>query len=117
MSELDIDKLPGLKHRDFKPCLACGKGVMHAGSISFYRVRIEHCVVNTREVEKAAGMEMLMGNPQLANVMGPDADLAKVMSADGGLLCQDCGLRDRTSVAGLFEIATERNDATDDVSA
>jgi hypothetical protein len=117
MTDFDINQLRGLKHRDFKPCLCCGKGVMHAGSISFYRVTIEHCVIDAREIQRAAGMEMMMGgNALIANIMGPDADLAKVLSENRGLLCQDCGLRQRQSVAGLSEVAAERSAGQSDSS-
>lgn len=44
-----------MKHRDFKPCQICGKGVMHAGSPLFMRVTVERLGVDRRAVERAHG--------------------------------------------------------------
>lgn len=92
----DINKLPGMKHRDFKPCVCCGKGMMHAGGITFFRLRIERFIIDAREVQRAAGMEMMMGGGQagavLANVMGPNNDLAKQFEDYSVLVCEPCSM-------------------------
>lgn len=106
----DMNKLPGLKHRDLKPCIFCGKGMMHSGAITFYRVKVERCIVDVREVKRAAGLEQMMGgHALLANVMGPDADLAKVMPGLGEcLVCDDCSVRRGSPVAAIAEIISDR---------
>jgi len=81
-----------MKHRDFKPCCLCGKGVMHAGHVLFLRLSIERLGIRADRVQRAYGMELLMGgNALLANVMGPDEDLAEVIDSQQNLLvCGSC---------------------------
>lgn len=82
-----------MKHKDFKGCEICGKGMMHAGTPLFLRITVERLGVNRRAVERAAGMEMMMGgNALLANIMGADEDLATVIDGKKNMLiCQPCG--------------------------
>lgn len=109
--EVDIADLPGMKHRDFEPCIGCDKGVMHAGSIVFARVSIERFVVDIAEVRKAHGLELLMGgHAALANAMGPDADLAKRFSKDDVLLCDDCFTSHQLAIFRLLDRAMEREE-------
>ena len=107
--DFDIHELKGLKHRDLRPCIFCGRGMMHAGAITFYRVKIERCVVDVREVQRAAGLEqMLGGHALLANVMGPNADLAKVLpNAPEVLVCDDCACSRNSPVASIMERASD----------
>lgn len=63
-----------MKQNEFKKCVCCGKGMLHAGGPTFVRLRIEHMVINARNVQQQAGLEMMIGG--LASVMGPDRDLA-----------------------------------------
>lgn len=81
-----------MKHKDLKPCQICRKGVMHAGSPLFLRVTVERLGIDRRAVERAHGMELMMGgNALLANMMGPDEDLAKVINGKKDmLLCHHC---------------------------
>lgn len=82
-----------MKHKDFKPCVMCGKGVMHSGSPLFLRINVERFGIDRRAVERAHGMELIIGNPTLANIMGPDEDLAKeIDSQKDMLLCHPCAL-------------------------
>lgn len=109
----DIENLKGLKHRDLKPCIYCGLGMMHGGGIAFYRVKIERCIVDVREVKRAAGLEMMMGgHALLANVMGSDADLAKIMPhATEVLVCDECACRRGDPIAAVVERASDDEDA------
>lgn len=102
----EIKDRPGLKHRDFKPCALCRKGVMHANDITFYRVRIERFVVDLNAVQRAHGMEMMMGgNAVIANVMGPNEDLAKLFTGPHEILiCSSCALRDKTPIAVIEDM-------------
>ena len=95
-----------MKHRDLKPCMVCGKGVMHNRSIQFYRVKVDFMMVDLAAVQRAQGLEqMLGGNAMIANAMGPDEDLAVPTSTVEGLLCLDCGIRH--CVASTLEMANE----------
>ncbi|KKL97464.1 hypothetical protein LCGC14_1834170, partial [marine sediment metagenome] len=84
----------GLKQKDLQPCALCGNGVMHNNNITFYRISIEHLVIDTSAVSRQHGMEMMMGQvAPLAQVMGPDEDIAKiVLSWNPILICQSCAL-------------------------
>lgn len=80
-----------MKHKDFKPCEICGKGMMHAGHPLFLRITIERMGIDSRAVERAHGMEMMVGDPLLANIMGADEDLAKVVDGKRDMLiCIRC---------------------------
>jgi hypothetical protein len=81
-----------MKHKDFTPCHLCGKGVMHAGHPLFLRISIDRMGVNRKAVEQAHGLELMMGgNALLANVMGPNEDLATVIDGKHDMLvCSTC---------------------------
>jgi len=81
-----------MKHKDFQPCCICGKGIMHAGTPIFLRITVERLGVDRGAVERAHGLELMMGgNAMLANIMGPNEDLAKVIDSEKNLLvCHPC---------------------------
>lgn len=99
--------MKGLKRIDIKPCSACGKGIMHNGDIVAYKVTIGQYMVDTREVQKRAGLEMMMGGgtagASLAQIMGPDNELLAGVSEVSGLLCQPCFLDFNNSLAEIWE--------------
>ncbi len=101
-----------MKQRDIKPCLLCGKGVMHSNQLTFYRLRVEHMVCNLPAIRRQAGLEMMMGgNALIANVMGPDEDMAKpVCEPETIVVCQECGMMKDTPVAVMLEIAAQCED-------
>ena len=82
----------GLKQKDLTGCVICGKGVAHDQNILFYRVRIERYGLDVRAVQRAVGLELVMGGSPLAQVMGPDEDLAIRIASYDGLVCQPCAL-------------------------
>ncbi len=60
-----------MKHKDFKPCHLCKKGVMHVGHPLFLRISVDRLGIDANAVQRAHGMELLMGgNARIANVMG-----------------------------------------------
>lgn len=64
---------------------------MHAGNPIFLRISVERFGVDRRAVERAHGMELMMGNPALANIMGADEDLAKPIDSNKNMLiCSVC---------------------------
>ncbi len=65
---------------------------MHAGIPLFMRITVERLGIDRRAVERARGMELMIGgNALLANIMGPDEDLAKVIDGKKDmLLCHHC---------------------------
>lgn len=91
----EFEALPGLKRRDITHCALCGEGVMHGGGLLFYRVAVEVYMVNIRAIERQHGFEMFMGNPAIAQAMGPDEDLAKQVpgTAKTVLICSLCSMK------------------------
>ncbi len=103
--------MENLKQSDLGPCLMCTRGMMHGGDIQFFRVKIESFIVDAGAVHRQHGLELMMGSPQLARVMGTDPDIAKGVSDVGGLLCQECFLDGRLAV--VWEAAGEAADDSD----
>jgi hypothetical protein len=89
--------LPGLRRNDLAPCALCGKGLMHDGGIAAYHVRITQYIVDHNAVRQQHGLEVLLGSPHLAQVMGTDPEFLKAVSRTKHLLCQDCFLRSHTA--------------------
>lgn len=81
-----------MKHKDFKPCHICGNGIAHEGYPLFLRITVERFGLNRKAIERAHGMELLMGgNAGLANIMGPDENLAEKIDENRNMLvCGGC---------------------------
>lgn len=94
------ERKDGLKRRDVTPCIGCGVGVMHDHAASFYRVQIEQLVADFNAIRRQHGLELMLGNPMIAHVMGQDEDLAKTVVVHEGLLCFSCSA---LPVAALIE--------------
>ena len=70
-------KTGNMKHKDFKPCHICGKGVMHAGHPLFLRISVDRLGIDANAVRHAHGLKLMMdGNALLANIMGTNEELA-----------------------------------------
>ena len=85
---------------------------MHSNQLTFFRVTLEHMVVNVRAVQRQAGLEMMIGgHAALAFHMGPQEDMAqRVGDADVFLVCQECSIRRDVPVAGLAEIVAAKQE-------
>jgi hypothetical protein len=73
----DIAKMPGIKARDLSRSIT-GRGIAQDGPV-FYRVTVETCCLNGQAIQRQAGLEMIIGNAAIAQVMGPDEDMAKII--------------------------------------
>lgn len=104
-TSFDYDRKRAMKQKDFKPCIRCGKGVMHTGSPLFYRVTVERMGIDVRAVQRQHGLEMMMhGNAAIAAAMGPDDDMGlPIGPADKGLLCSNCAHDIDCSFAAIVE--------------
>jgi hypothetical protein len=106
-----------IKQRDLQPCRLCGRGVMHAGAVTFHRVTVERFVVNVPAVRRQHGLELMVG--PLAQFMGPDRDLAQ--SHDDlrhmALVCETCAAALQLSVFELTERLQTREAVTRDGGA
>lgn len=105
----------GIKRKDLKMCACCGRGMMACGAAIFWRINIEMFAVNVRAVQRQHGLEMMLGSPALANVMGPDDDLA--VRVDEGtsepmLVCNDCMLNNLgPAMVWREQLQKEKSDA------
>ena len=93
-----------MKRSEIKPCAVCGKGVMHDNQILFLSLKISRLGMNIRAIEQQHGLELMLGSPTLAQVMGPDKDLAIEIVSVEILLCDTCASK---SVNEVFWLALE----------
>lgn len=99
-----------LYQKDLEPCAMCGKGLMHAGVPIFSRVTVETFGLDARAIQQQAGLEMMLGHPGLAAVMGPHAAMAaRLGQPENMLICQTCGMSP-TRLCILEELAQHRVD-------
>lgn len=101
-----------MKKKDIKLCAFCGEGMMHDNNILFYRVKIERLGINLRGVQKTHGLETFFGGGRagaaLAGVMGTDPEIAKVVTSDEALICDECAIEKKIHcVAMLHEMIPE----------
>lgn len=89
MSQAEIKNMPGLKESDLAPCALCGK---HHEAPVFYRVTVESCAFDTAAVRRQVGLGMTVGSAALASVLGPNEDMAKVVSSERKTLCLECAM-------------------------
>ena len=85
----------GFKKSDIKQCAKCGKGLMHSGVPIFYKVGIQSMGFDKGALQRTAALEQYFGGAgpgiAIANVMGPDEDLAKsIGKGTNVLICQNC---------------------------
>lgn len=86
--------MTGLKRKDITKCACCERGVMQGGSLTFYKLTVEHHLVDIGAVRRQHGLELMMGHPGLASIMGPDEDLTTVIDRPRVVLvCQDCAAK------------------------
>ncbi len=80
-----------MKREDIKPCIVCDKGVAHDNNLMFFKVKITRFVIDARAIQSQAGLETMLGSASLAQVMGPDEDLAiEVGEGDEALISMSC---------------------------
>lgn len=82
---------PGLKRKDIDKCKLCERGVA-AGGIVFYKVKLEQFGLDHGAIMAQHGLELqLGGHAALAQVMGPDNDLARSLSDEFNVcICGEC---------------------------
>jgi len=92
-----------MKRKDVQKCANCGKGVMHTKTPFFYTVKIDRCVIDPQAVQEVAGLEQMIGSVQIAQVMGPDPDIAHVFTEGKTVwLCDHCAFQ-HSSIAQMAE--------------
>lgn len=99
-----------MKQHEIEHCAVCKRGVAHSRQIAFFRLTIEHMVLDINAIQRQAGLEqMLQGNAQLAHAMGANEDIAKCAYTSRGLVCQECMIT--KPAATVWEALTEKEDS------
>ena len=97
-------------HKDIRACVMCGQGVGVAGPI-FYRAKIEQIVLDTKAIQREAGLEMMMGgHVGLARALSPESDFAKTFREAEVLLCGACGIEATPLAVLLDQVDDEQED-------
>lgn len=77
--------------RKLANCHICGEPIGRGLIPMFSRFTIERFILDGKALQRKAGLEMVVGSPALAMVMGPDEDLAKSISKKiVGSICAGC---------------------------
>lgn len=80
-----------MKREEFKNCAFCRKGIGNNGCIDFYVMQLKYMVIDPGAVLRQSGLETILGSPALAQVMGPQEDLAVIASEVKGIvICANC---------------------------
>lgn len=107
--EFNPRDLPGLKRRDVRQCICCDRGVAHDNQLTFYQVKIASCALLPREIQRMHALENFLGGGRagaaLADAMGPDEDLAKILGEHTVWICQECGLGMSAHVPCIAEMS------------
>jgi hypothetical protein len=93
-------------------CASCGKGFGHTGLPLFWRLKVERWGVMADAVRRQAGLEMLVGSTQLAEVFSPgEAMAAEVMQPVTMTFCETCIMKPIHVPALVEQLSTEEGDA------
>ena len=103
-----------MKRTELTKCVICDQGVMHDNNIAFNRITFERFVVDIRAVQRQHGLELQLGNATLANVMGPDEDIAKQMGeSEVAIICDECSVTGGC-ISSLAEQIAEKRDSDEE---
>jgi hypothetical protein len=103
-----VASLPGIKQRESKLCALCDQGVGHDTNIMFWRLRFERAGLLPQAIRRQHGLELLLGSPVLAQAMGPDENIAKIIDGPHEVwVCEPCVM---DHLLGLFPIAERQNE-------
>lgn len=102
----DPNDLPGLKQDEIRPCIQCGKPLCADRQLTFYDVQIRRLVVDLSAVQRQHGLELLVGSPKIAAVMGPNEDIAKEFARVRVFVFQKCAGYSDMCLAQLVEAAS-----------
>lgn len=86
-----------MKRKDITQCIICGEGLAKNSNLTFYKVETEYHVFDMQAIQQEHGLEQYFGGGRqgaiLANVMGPDPELSKIVNKTDGYICLECALR------------------------
>ena len=91
--------------RKHAKCSLCSELIGHTGMPIFWTVQVFRHGVDLSAVRRQDGLGMMLGNTALAQVMGPDEEMTKVLLGPVDLdLCEKCAL-ENDIIAEAFEKA------------
>ena len=80
-----------MKQTDIKKCAICKEGIMHSGVPIFCTIKVQRHILKLDVCKRQTGLEMMLGNAHLANVMGPNEDISEPVSEESDFwVCEDC---------------------------
>lgn len=89
-----LAKLPRLGEEVLGECMSCGKLMLETGTIVFYRVTVQQCGIDPKEIGRHAGLAMSMGGGAeglaLASVLGPGVKPAVEIAKGTANVCLQC---------------------------
>lgn len=116
MRPREIEDLRGMTAEEaakFVKCGVCRKPISHTGVPLFYLVRLERWGFDVGALRRREGLAQFFGGGPgshvLADVMGPDRDVARCVGETREIcVCEDCAMdRKPPMVALLFEQAKQ----------
>jgi hypothetical protein len=91
-------------------CTVCGKPIGHTGLPLFWTVEIKRHGIEMAAVKRQDGLTaMLGGNAQLAQVMGTDEEMTKLLSDVQVTMCYVCAMDfdNALPIAAIEELVVE----------
>lgn len=77
--------------RELATCAACKRKIGETDYPFFYKVKVSRFGLDKGAMDRQAGLEMMVGSVEIAQVMGPNEDLAQeVMKEKTIMICEDC---------------------------
>jgi hypothetical protein len=102
----DLRSLPGLKEAELVKlgnCAACGNPLLaHAGVPFFFKLTMSRAGFDPNAIRRRVGLEMQMGSAALAQVMGPNEDIAKVIDGPVDVVVHESCASDIPHLLTLF---------------
>lgn len=104
------DKSKRFKLRDIQKCAGCDRGLLHQGNALglFWRLTYDRLMIDRGAVQRQHGLEMMLGGAAgLAQIMGPDEDMAKPWTEPvTALICETCMMEKPLMV--LMQVVEDR---------
>jgi len=76
--------------RKHSVCSRCGKKIGHTGLPLFWTVSATRYGIDFSALKRSAGLAMMLGSAELAEVMGPNEDMAEQVQQVDITLCEEC---------------------------
>lgn len=92
---LGLDGLRYMKEKELREAATCGlcnEKIGKSGLPLFMRVSVKRYGLKADALRRQTGFGMLMGNGALAQIMGPNEDMAEIISENTVTVCETCGL-------------------------